>query len=55
MIDKEATESYWRDVHCVDCRTKLTPKNGARRPLAENVYQLVCIVCLLNNTEGKNA
>ena len=52
MTDREATESYWHDAYCVDCCTKLNPKNGARRPLAENVYQLVCIDCLLKGTDG---
>jgi RNase P subunit RPR2 len=52
MADHESTDAYWRDIYCVDCNTKLTPRNGARRPVANSVYQLVCVNCLLR--EGEN-
>ena len=39
--------AYWTGVHCTDCGIALTAKNGIRRPVAEGVYQLVCMDCLL--------
>ena len=55
MPDREATDGYWRDIHCVDCNTKLTPRNGARRPVADGVYQLVCVTCLVNGSQHRES
>ena len=53
MPDRETTDSYWRDIYCLDCNTKLTPRNGARRPIANSVYQLVCVSCLVNDSQHR--